>query len=937
MQNLFLLCCLLVSSIATAAHPPWLSKSLLGSPDPPLAAQATPVFTNLSIEQPIGLIDLPGRDLRLVVETRGRIRVFGKQDSDPIAAVEILDLSQYENNVAAIRDATLDPNFDQNGYVYLVWGIRPAFIDGGTRVSRFTIPTTNPPTIDWESRLDVFAYPSGDHVGASLRFGPDGLLYIGTGDGSGPNPPDMQRTAQNLADVRGSILRIDVRGATPAQPYRVPLDNPFVDRPGARPEIFSFGVRNAFRIEFDPVLGNLWIADVGWVRCEMLHHSFAGANHGWSVYEGPHEVDVNQVRGPGEIVKPAIVLPRSEAQSITGGVFQSGFAELFPGQYLFGDFMNGAVWAADLSNPQSVSYQKIADTKGKVVSFTQVTLAGEDQPVPIVIDHRGRFLKLQPAPEVDNRDSNPFPQLLSETGLFQSTLTLEPAEGAVRYQPAATMWRDGATGDRVAAIPTEEPIKAVASRRGYQYPDGTVFANTLSQTVIDKDLAPRQRRIETQVLAFDGLNWNPYTYRWNEEQTDAKLVPAYGDEVSLQVADAVHGTRKLVYRIQSRDQCKICHHVFQPGALSFSPPNLTGESGSTRWTDLAEGGWVHADHGCKQSQVDPLNDSAPLALRARSYLDMNCAGCHAPAGAGLSKLDWQIESPLDKTASIDEPVLQGTFGLSDAKLIAPGHPERSVMMYRMATSGGGRMPHIGSEIPDSRGARLIWDWIASMEPTAASQPTAATEPGDARSGNTSDMLLLWHQLADLPAAQAVEMVSKSPPSATDVYAAGLLDPWMDPAKRSLTVGLRPDIAALIQIQGDAKRGASWFADSSGAQCRACHRHSGVGVALGPDLDAIGKRLNRVQLLTSLIRPSEQIDPQWRSQTVLLTTGLVVTGLVTSENDPGLIMKTTDGKLLSLRDDEIESVRENSQSLMPEGQLAAMTPQQVADLVEFLMK
>ncbi len=920
---------LLAAFVSTAsAHPPWQSTALLGSPDPPLPARATPIFERLTLDQPIGLLDLPGRDLRLLLETSGKLKVFDATTSDPAEATLILDLSAYGDEMGAVRDMTLDPEFEVNGFVYLVWGIKTPFVEGGSRVSRFVIPKLDVPLVDRQSRLDLFTYPSGDHVGSSLRFGPDGYLYIGTGDGSGPNPPDVHKTSQNLGDVRGSILRIDVKDASPERPYQIPSDNPFVNTPGARPEIFSFGVRNAFRIEFDPRQGNLWVADVGWVRCEMLHHTFAGANHGWSLYEGPHTVDPNQPRGPGEIVTPAIVMPRAEAQSITGGVFQPADSPFSPGNYLFGDYMNGAIWAADLSDPKQVTYHKIADTSSKIVSFSQINIGNETTPTPIAIDHRGRILRLESVPiEEVAVATTPFPRKLSETGLYRSLEKIEPAEGVVRYQPVAAMWRDGARSERIVAIPTNEPIKSHRNRRNYSYPTGTVFANTISRSVLSSENVSSMRRMETQVLAFDGFNWQTYTYRWNDTQTDADLVPAFGDEVRIRIADPQFTARDFVYRFQSRDQCKICHHIFHAGAISFTPLNLTGKSGSTDWAKLAADGWVNSNHETKRLQVDPYDISERLEMRARSYLDLNCATCHAPAGAGLSRLNVSFETEISKTASVDEAPLQGNFGLSSASVIVAGHPERSVLMYRMATSGAGHMPHVGSEIPDAQATGMIWDWIADMKPNTQT---------DVLPTSTSASMMTWHELQSLSSDAAKKRVADIMADAPSPFDAGLFEPWIEPAARQQTIGNRPDIGAILQLSGDARRGASWFADASGAQCRACHRKSGVGVAVGPDLDGIGRKQGRGQILRSLLFPAELIEAPYRSKTFLLNDGSAITGLVVSETAGSTKVKTTDGTIRSVENDAVDEVKDNLQSLMPDGQLAALTAQQVADILEYLM-
>jgi putative heme-binding domain-containing protein len=528
---------------------------------------------------------------------------------------------------------------------------------------------------------------------------------------------------------------------------------------------------------------------------------------------------------------------------------------------------------------------------------------------------------------------DPFPVLLSDTGLFVSTSTLELVEGVVRYQPAATMWRDGASSDRLVAIPSNEPIKPNRNRRQFSYPAGTVFANTISRKVLDEDDVETIRRLETQVLVFDGFNWHPYTYRWNDEQTNATLVPRFGDEMPIRFSDPIHQTRDSIHRFQARDQCKTCHHAFHPGAMSFTPTNLTGKSGSTEWSQLALAGWVVDEPGTKKFQVDPYDESESLDRRARSYLDMNCATCHAPAGAGLSKLNVLSETELESTAALGEAPLQGSFGLDSPSVVVVGHPERSVMMYRIATSGAGRMPHIGSDIPDPRGAKLIWDWIASMSDDLT--PPTAGAPGPA--SGTSATLELWYRLqtqdVEVAKATVADYVTKS----RSPFDAGLLDAWISPSERKQTIGNRPDVAEIIKLTGDANRGASWYADVSGAQCRACHQKNGVGVAIGPSLDGLKKVRSKGEIIRSLLFPSETVEEKYRASTLLLSNGTVVTGIVVKQDDDLTTVRKTDGTIVELENESIEQSQVNSQSIMPDGQLASLTAQQVADLVAYLLR
>ena len=123
------------------------------------------------------------------------------------------------------------------------------------------------------------------HTGGDIQFGPDGLLYIPIGDLTPPSPPDANMAAQDLGQLGGKILRIDVDRKDPGLPYRIPENNPFVDLEGARPEVWAYGFRNPWKLCFHPDADEVWLGDVGWEMWEMVHRVVRGGNYGWSIME----------------------------------------------------------------------------------------------------------------------------------------------------------------------------------------------------------------------------------------------------------------------------------------------------------------------------------------------------------------------------------------------------------------------------------------------------------------------------------------------------------------------------------------------------------------------------------------------------------------------------------------------------------------------------
>lgn len=1001
----------LVAETGPPLHPAWTTSQIQGTPEPPLPLRIERLFGELTFRQPIAVEAMPvgegdsagGR--LLVLQRNGQILTLDPSLPNPQASLA-LDLQKIADldgeKIASARDIVLDPEFLSNGFVYVAWSILPHLVEDGARISRFRLEfrhdfqpendglegrsddpeatkqvhsarSTSVPWIDPQSQLDIFKYPSGDHIGTSLAFGPDGLLYIALGDGSLPFPPDKFQTAQDLTDVRGSVLRIDVRDAQePAasgRPYRIPSDNPFVNTPNARGEIFAFGIRNGFRSAFDPDDGQLWVADVGWQRCEMVHRIVKGGNHGWSLYEGPHVTNLEQVAGPGPRIAPAIAMERAEAQSITGGLFlgQNVRWTLVPesskpvtvsaettdglpsnGDYLFGCFVNGNVWSARkaVTGEKDLTVTRVASTRLRLIEFFSFPLLnqGESSGLPIdapdrdavgmgVVDFGGGGLYRLVKRTRQELDGVSFPRRLSDTGLFVDLSSMRPNEGVVAYEPKATMFRNGLTGSRVVGVPTTQPIAPWAKR----YPTGTVFANTLSREVLDDEGTTQNRKIETQILHYDGLNWNPYTYAWDAAQIDATLVPAEGRTIELKVDSPRLGPTRIPHVFASRAQCFTCHHKFHQDGASMLPENVA-------WDELAKSGYVEPRRANRNHPMaDCYDDSNDLSVRARSYLHLNCAQCHRPGGGTISGLDLRRKTPDEKMNAIDVPPAQGDFGIGEefARIIDPGFPERSTLVYRTATAGPGSMPKAGCGEVDVEGAKLLWEWVAAMPPMQDS-----TIAIDAASSPTVQAMKAWYATANLPAAEAVAAVSDSLQRDPDIILAGLLQPWTHPDQRREVVGTDPDVNAILSLSGDANRGRKWFAESSASQCRQCHRHGGLGQDIGPPLDQVARkwmpnqrtpqRRTPEQWLRQLTHPSETIDPRWQTETILSLDGEVVTGIVRRQSDEEIVIQQADGKSIVWLVDDIDSRQVNPKSMMPEGTIATMTAQEVADLLAFLI-
>jgi glucose/arabinose dehydrogenase len=290
---------------------------------------------------------------------RGRLVQVAKLDQPLALAVRTDDTALYiaekTGRVVAIRDGKLDQNpvvdlshevsqGGEQGLLGLAFSPDGRFIyvnytdlSGDTHVTEFEMLDG---TADVASRREVLSVdqPYSNHNGGNLVFGPDGYLYIGLGDGGSAGDP--QDHAQDLGTLLGKMLRIDPR-PTGGMPYRIPPDNPFAGREGARAEIWDFGLRNPWRYSFDRVTGELWIGDVGQDRREEIDlepPGEGGRNYGWDGYEGNL---VYEQPLPKDAVRPVHSYGGELGSSVIGGyVYGGSQLPALQGAYVFGDFFN---------------------------------------------------------------------------------------------------------------------------------------------------------------------------------------------------------------------------------------------------------------------------------------------------------------------------------------------------------------------------------------------------------------------------------------------------------------------------------------------------------------------------------------------------------------------------------------------------------------------
>lgn len=323
------------------------------------------------LQRPVAVRNAGDGSSRLfIVEQPGRVRIV---DSNGLRATPFLDIStrvRDSSNEQGLLGLAFHPDYESNGRLFVNY----TDLAGDTVVAEFTRSGEDPDRADPESEAVVITIeqPQSNHNGGDIGFGPDGYLWIATGDGGGAGDPDGN--GQNLKTLLGKVLRIDIdNGST----YTIPPDNPFIDNPEARDEIWAFGLRNPWRFSFDRATGDLFIGDVGQGMWEEIDFEArldpGGRNYGWNRMEGSQCFQTDSCSASG-LTPPIAEYNHLSGCSVTGGYVYRG--KRFPalkGLYLFGDYCSGTIWALAPSNSGGWTSAIVGETGARISSF------GEDE------------------------------------------------------------------------------------------------------------------------------------------------------------------------------------------------------------------------------------------------------------------------------------------------------------------------------------------------------------------------------------------------------------------------------------------------------------------------------------------------------------------------------------------------------------------------------
>lgn len=713
---------------------------------PPIRGFSTErALGNLTFSAPLAVVSAPGETDRLfVVEKAGRIMQVSNLNSGTPVKSTFLDITSRigsSGGEQGLLALAFHPNFAQNGYFYL-WYTLSISTTAGTgrhdRLARYSVLTSNPNLGDPNSEQPLISQydEEENHNGGELAFGPDGYLYLSTGDEGGGG--DSRNNSRRIdKDFFSAVLRIDVdrkpgsvtpnaHAAVHAGTYTIPSDNPFigatsfngatVSPPAVRTEFWAVGLRNPFRMSFDSDTGELWLGDVGQGAREEINLVTKGADFGWNIREGKIAYNNGTTPQGAVLTDPIHDYDRAQGTTVTGGLVYRGAAlsQLY-GAYVFADYGSGRIWS--LRRTTGTPRVEQLTTDAGIVGFGLNPFNGDILMADI---QEGAIKRL-----IYNATSTgtPIPETLSATGAFSSLITLQPASGMIEYEVNTPFWSDYALKRRWFALRDGSSTYTLNTTQNWSLPTGAVWMKHFDLETTRGDPATK-RRIETRFIVKTADGVYGISYRWNDQQTDATLVPEDGTDIDIPIIEAgVAKTQR--WHFPSRAECQTCHTSQGGFALSFNTRQLNrgrvyeGNNTVNQLNALAQAGYLASPtipDPATLPALSPAEDTfKSVELRARSYLDANCSSCHQPGGNALGLWDARAATAL-ASAGIVNGALIDNGGDSANRVVVPKDSAHSRMLHRIAGSNGAsRMPPLATNERNLQAEALVAEWISTLQ------------------------------------------------------------------------------------------------------------------------------------------------------------------------------------------------------------------------------
>ena len=564
------------------------------------AAQLEPVATGLT--NPLYLTSAKdGTDRRFIVEQGGVIKVLQPGATTTTVFLDITSrvLSGGERGLLGLA---FHPDYAINGRFFVNYTRQP---DGATALAEFHVSASDPNVADpTETVLLTIAQPFANHNGGMIEFGPDGFLYIGTGDGGSGFDPGNR--AQNIDELLCKILRIDVDRPNGTVPYSSPPDNPFFGLTPGRDEIYAYGFRNPWRSSFDRATGGLYVGDVGQNSWEEIDLVTLGGNYGWRIFEGNHCTNIAPCDSSGLIFPIAEYGHTAGRCSITGGyVYRGGRSALLTGAYVYGDFCTGEIFMLS-GGAQTV----LLDTTLQIASF------GEDEAGEIYVVGLGgtvHRITTAPPPPPCSYFIAPTSQSFAKDG-GNDSLTMTTASDCRWLAASHADWMTITSANTGAGNGTI--TYAVSPNSGVPPRTGTIAIAGRTLTVTQESgctfsIAPTSQGFAASggsgsvgVTAANGCNWTATgNASWvtitsgNTGNGNGTITYSVATNTGTSPRSGTMTIAGLTFTVNQDAAPSSCAYSISPTKKSFSGSGGTGTvnvttSSNCSWTAVSNASWI---------------------------------------------------------------------------------------------------------------------------------------------------------------------------------------------------------------------------------------------------------------------------------------------------------------------------------------------------------
>lgn len=712
--------------------------------NPPVSGfTTTNAFPGLTFADPVAITTPPGDTNRLfIVEQAGRIIVITNLANPTRTTFLDIRSRVVSGGEQGLLGLAFHPQYARNRQFYVFYTLNTTTSAGSglhDRIARFLASPENPNAALPGSELPLLNQrdEAGNHNGGDLHFGPDGYLYVALGDEGGAN--DQFNNSQRIdRDFFAGILRIDVDqrpGSLPPNShpaattnYTVPADNPWigvtnfngqaVDPSRVRTEFWAVGLRNPWRMAFDSFTGWLYCGDVGQGAREEINLITRGGNYGWAFREGTLAGPRTAPTGFSAIAPIAQYSHGSstnQGRSVTGGVVYRGsqFAQLL-GAYVFADYVSGNIWSITYDGQSATPLRWLTRDPG-IATFGTDPRNGDVLFGDLADD---QVKRLTYSPQVSGA---PLPPTLADTGAFVDLRTLTPQAGILPYELNVPFWSDGASKQRWFSVPNSDHRIGFNALSNWVFPEGSVWIKHFTIETIS-GVPSSSRRLETRFIVRSSSGIHGLTYRWDDAQANAFLVPEEGLDEAIAIREP-SGVRTQIWRYPSRAECLTCHTPAGGYVLGFNTAQLNrdatfGDQSENQLRILSRLGYFHTTptrFHILPALASSTNEAVSREYRVRSYLSANCAPCHQPGSTGAGLFDARDITPTERAGLIDGP-LNDTENDTENRVVIPGSLSQSMLLDRISRLGPGRMPPVASSVLDQQAIALLSNWIVEDLP-----------------------------------------------------------------------------------------------------------------------------------------------------------------------------------------------------------------------------